>query len=152
MPPSEKSDKFYLIVGKIVVFIARWLFYIALFYIAFMMGSKQGTLKERAKQVEFPKIKIIFPGANQPSGSPPDESPSPGAYLIWAGSFDNYSHAEALLAELHSKRINGYISEEAGQYHVYVGEFHSEHRAQAVLQQVHQQGFDEATIITPATF
>ncbi|MDQ7054639.1 MAG: SPOR domain-containing protein [candidate division KSB1 bacterium] len=117
-------------------------------------GQQAGTPRQRTApgRVEFPKIKIIFPGANQPSGSPPDESPSPGAYLIWAGSFDNYSHAEALLAELHSKRINGYISEEAGQYHVYVGEFHSEHRAQAVLQQVHQQGFDEATIITPATF
>jgi len=152
VPSSEKSDKFYLLVGKFVVFIARWLFYIALFYIAFMMGSKQGTLKERARQVEFPRIKIIFPGSSSESSAPPPESSSASTYFVWAGSYDSYSMAEARLAELHSKRINGYINESDGRYHVYVGQFQSERQAQAVLQQVLRQGVAEASIISPSSF
>lgn len=148
MADSDKKEKFYLTLGKVTWFILRWLFYGVLFYIAFMMGGKQGTLKERARQVQFPKITIEVPkNTTTASVSSP---PSTSSYVILVGSYPSPAAAEGMQEMLRAARINNYIIQANGMYHVCVGEYRSASKANRVLKQVQQQGFPSATIVAPS--
>ncbi len=150
MADSEKQQKFYYYLGKVVWFILRWLFYGVLFYIAFMMGGKQGSMKERAKQVEFPKIKVEFPTGGVPTAG--NHSPPPvNSYIILVGSFSDLNASQDLQEQLNAARINSYLVEANGAYYVCVGKYKSEKKANSVLKQVHEKGFTQATVVVPSS-
>ncbi len=150
MPPNEKSAKFYYTVGKIVVFVFRWVFYIGLFYLAFLLGGKQGTLKERFQQLEFPKIRIIRPpGSSSPSSSAASASFS--YYVVVVGSFGSREEGEMLQAQLRAQRIHSYIVNREGAYLVCVGKYRNPKKAEYTLKQVQAGGFSQAKIVSPSS-
>ncbi len=149
METTEKSLKFYVTLGKIVWFMMRWAFYAALFYIAFSMGSKQGSVTQRVRQVEFPKIQIQFPKSTTTPTFSSASQPKTNAYVIVVGSFSDVASTQSLQDQLNQARIHNYVITDNGQFHVCVGKYTSQSRANRTLKIVKAKGFENATVVSP---
>jgi len=146
VPAKEWSTRFYYISGKTFWFLARWMFYILLFIIAFRLGSLQGTFTQRLRQLRFPRIKLnIFP--------PPPKVRSFDFdikyYTVLVGSPTSAAQAAALQRQLVEARIKSYAILDANMYFVCVGKYGSVNKAMSTLQQIRQKGFSDALVVGP---
>lgn len=149
MADTEKSQLFYLRLGKVVWFILRWLFYIFLFYFFFLLGTKQGNIPQRVKQLRPPRIYIVLP--HQIAAAPePSSPPAVDAYVVLLGSFNDLGASKSFQARASEARINSYIVTNNGRFHVCVGKYKSEKSANRVLKQVQARGFSGATVVAPS--
>ena len=145
VPSKEWSAKFYYFSGKTFWFLARWLFYIMLFIIAFRLGGLQGPLSYRIKQLRFPKIKLnLFPPAKVSSfGFEIDY------YTVLVGSPTTMAQASALQRQLAEARIKSYALLDENIYFICVGKYDSVDKALSILKQVQAKGFTEAIVVGP---
>jgi hypothetical protein len=142
--PANKLIAYYVI-GRSIVFMMRWAFFIGLFMFLFILGGKEGTLEERMDQLEPPRIKVIFPESTAHPPPPPGDL-NLNYYTVVVAAETRREGAEMVVGQLRSARIGSKIITANGQHYVTVGKFLKPGAAKKTLQQVIEHGFVHAKI------
>lgn len=147
MPPSPRAQKGYMYIGMAVWFILRWVFYIGLYIMAFVMGGMDGPISERIRNFPWPKIQIKEwpPGRSRISTS----GFRVPYYTVLTGSFRNPQDASALQGRLASIRTPSHVVIQNDRYYVCVGKLGSVGEANTILQKLRNKGVLDAVVISP---
>ena len=144
MPPSERAQKGYMLVGMVVWFITRWVFYILVYVIAFIIGGMDGPILQRLQNIPIPRIQLK-PRSPQVVLS----EFKINYYTVLTGAFLTQAQASAHQSRLAGARVKSHVVIQNNQYYVCVGRYTSAREANIAFEKLRDKGFVNAIVAGP---
>lgn len=133
-----------MLVGRVVWYLTRGLFYLVIYTIAFFIGGMEGPLLQRLQNLPVPRIHF-GPRSQQVS----IVNFRIDYYTVLTRAYLTPAEAAAHQGQLANARIRSHVVIQNGQYYVCVGRYTSAREANVTFEKLRDKGFQNAIVAGP---